>query len=312
MKSLRLVSLTAIGCLILLSSCQRGSRDIGEGDDGELFEGQVEVTETTSRGVDPGNRTLVIEGFNGRIQLSGTDGYTAQLEFTKRGRGRNDSAAQDALAGINVDEQGGDDAYRFNLTSDHQSRSSVDVRGTVPVATPIRIELANGSVSISAADGPIEVDIQNGTVQIGGTSRSVRVRASNGDIEVAVRMVQPDGTINLETSNGNVGFRMPGSSSARVDARTSVGSVIVEGLDFANRRLDRQAAGAAFSGALGGGNARVDIRVQNGVIRLSEGQTIDLPGISAPEQRPVPIQEDTSAAAPGHTPPADTTVTDSL
>lgn len=315
MANLKLVTLTAIGCLVFLSACRSGSRDIGEGEDGELFIGQVEVTETTSRGVNPGNRTLVIEGFNGRVQLSGANSETAQLEFTKRGRGRNDATAQDALAGITVDEQGGDDAYLFSLSAEHQNRASVDVIGTVPVSTPVRIELANGSISISAADGPIDVEIQNGMIQIGGTSRSVRAHAANGDIEVGVRMVQPDGSINLETSNGNVTLRMPGSSSVRVDARTSVGSVNVDGLDFANRRLDRQVAGASFTGSLGGGNARVDIRVRNGVIRLSEGQTIDLPGISGPAPQPIP--QDTSAAVPmEETPleetPPDTTVADTL
>jgi hypothetical protein len=278
-----LLSISILASLVLLTSCQRGSRDVYEGEDGELVIGQAEVSETTARGVNPGNRTLVIAGFNGVVELSGTDDATAQLEFTTRARGRNDSAARETLAGISIDESGAEDAYRFDLTSQHRDRSSVDVRGTVPVNTPLRIEMAHGVISVSGADGPVEIAVSNGTVRVGGTSRDVSVEVSNGDIEVGTRMIQPDGSIRLETANGDVTLRMPASSSVRVDARTSVGTVHVAGLDFASRRLQREVAGASFSGQLGGGNARVDVRVQNGVIRLLEGQTLSLEGLQLPQ-----------------------------
>jgi predicted small secreted protein len=287
MLSVRLVPILLLAASILLASCQRGSRDVGVGEEGDLRIGQVEVTETTSRGVNPGNRTLVIDGFNGDIELTGTDGANAQLEFTKRARGRNDSAAREALADVTVDESGTDDAYIFQLRADRTDRSAVDVRGSVPVGTPLRINLSNGTVSLSAVDGPIDVDVANGTVRIGGTSRDVTVDLSNGDIWLGTRMIQPDGRIRLETANGTVTMRMPGSASAQVDARTSVGAVRVSGLDFANRRLQQEGAGSRFSGQIGGGNARIELRVQNGRITLEEGQTLALERMNGEALPPV-------------------------
>lgn len=282
MATSRFYPVLVLGLIVLLSGCRSGTRDIGEGEDGELLIGQAEVSETTTRGVNPGTRTLVITGFNGNIELTGSDGDTAQLEFTKRARGRNDGAARETLGEIDIEESGGDDAYRFDLTARQTDRSAVDVRGTVPVGTPLRIEMTNGSVAISAADGPIDIDMRNGTVRIGGTTRDVTARVGNGDIDLGTRMVDPNGSIRLEASNGNVSLRMPASASTRVDARTTVGTVRVSGLEFSSRRLQREGAGSSFSGQLGGGNARVEIRVQNGMITLSEGQTHSLDGMQAP------------------------------
>ena len=260
----------ALLSLTLLTACQERT-EVSQTEEGRLVLGAAESEEVIERGVNPGARTLVLEGFNGNIELTGTDASTASLRFVKRGRGSDNEHARERLSDITIDETGDDQAYHYSMESSDPAMTSVDVVGTVPRGTPVRIQLQSGSVSLSGVQGPIEVDNESGTVDISGAQRSVDVETRSGTIQADLERLPEDAAVRLVTENGNVTLALPTSISAQIEAETGAGQINVEGLRFSSRRLSPKGAGAQFAGQLGRGTARIEARTQNGTILLREG-----------------------------------------
>ena len=285
---MRSVTLSLLIFLVLISGCRTEREDIVVGDADELIVGQREVQDSSTRGVDPGNRTIVLSGFNGDIELRGSNDPTARLEFVRRARGATDERAQEVLQSVEIDESGTDDSYRFAMTTSDPARSAVNVRGTVPVGSSLNIELQSGHISIVNVDGPIEITNENGGIEVSGASQRMNLNTRNGDIAFDMRMIPPEGNIVAETRNGSVIAGLPTSASLRVDAQTSVGDIHVSSLAFENRRLERRQAGARFSGQLGNGTTDVNVSTENGSITLRESGRM-----SAPISDPAAIPSDT-------------------
>lgn len=233
--------------------------------------GAAQVQATSERGVVPAGRTLVFDGFEGRIELSGVPDSTAALTFFRQARGRTEQRAQDLLEDVTISESGGDQTYRYQMRTDAPERTSVYVRGRVPEGTPLRLQMANGPVALDGMRGPVRVQTASGAVTVVGARRAVEVDVRNGDVTVGLRAVPPGETVHLATANGDVRVVMPADVSARVDARTEAGRINVEGLSFTDRQLDPRGAGARFRGTLGSGRGTIEIRTQNGSVQLEEG-----------------------------------------
>lgn len=263
--------------LIFLSACRTEDSGIGESDEGQLVIGQSEVEETTVRGVNPGTRMLVLTGFTGNIRLSGTNDQNARLEFTKRARAADDTGARRLLGDVHIDESGGDEAYTFTLRSERPERTAIDVNGTVPAGTPLRITTESGTIELSGLDGPLDIENQHGSIRVAGTGRPVSIATRNGDIELGMRLVPPDGTVSVSTSNGDITLALPAAASAQLEARTEAGGIAVTGLSFTTRRLTQTGAGARFTGQIGQGNATINLQTENGSITIQEGRIMTLP-----------------------------------
>lgn len=272
----RLLPLVTLTIVLVLTGCGRDDQNIALDDDDRLVIGQAEVEETSVRGVNPGTRTLVLNGFTGNITLAGTADANARLEFTKRARGSDDANARSLLPDIEIEEAGGDESYTFTLRSRSPERSAVDVSGTVPTGTPLRIELQSGTIEVSALDGPLDLRTEHGSIRVAGAGRPLSLETRNGDIELGMRLVSADGDHTIQTSNGDITITLPASASARIDAGTSAGDIRTSGLSFTNRRLERQGAGTRFRAQLGQGNAAVSLRTENGSITLNEGRVMTL------------------------------------
>lgn len=262
---------------MLLAACQTEDRSIGVSDDGEMVIGQTEVDETVVRGVNPGNRTLVLSGFTGNVQITGSGDANARLEFIKRARASDATGARRVLGDVHIDESGTDDSYVFTMTSDRPAQSAVDVRGTVPTGTPIRVTMESGSIELSAVDGPLEIANEHGSVRVAGVGRPVTIETRNGDVELGMRLVPSDGSISVTTHNGDITLALPASASAQLEARTSAGAIRTTGLSYTNRRLQQTGAGARFTSQLGQGNASIELRTENGSITIQEGRIMTLP-----------------------------------
>lgn len=263
--------------LIALPACQKEA-GVSQTDEGNLVLGATEQTETTERSVQLGARTLVLDGFTGRIRLDGSDtADLARLEFTKHARGRDAAAAAEVLERTTLEESGDDQAYSFKMRSRDAALSQVDVSGAVPRGTRVQIRLESGQVELSGIDGPLDVQTQGGTVRIAGAGESVEVETRNGNIDVAMGFVPAGSTVALRAANGDVSLTMPGNIAARVEAQTGSGDIRIAGLQFADRNLSPRGAGSSFEGQLGQGGAQISLRTENGVISLNEGQIMTLP-----------------------------------
>jgi hypothetical protein len=300
------IAVFGVMLLLVMAGCQQQD-DVGQTEEGNLVIGQAEVTEQLQRAVAPGARLLVFDGFNGVVRLQGTEAETARLTFTKRARGQSESDAQELMGRIGVRESGNDERYAYVMRSPSPDRSAVDVTGTTPQATQLRIEVDSGPIALSGIRGPITVEHVSGSVQIGGAAASVSVTSRNGSVELGLQRVPADAEIMIETENGNVSVALPDVVSAQVEARTTAGSINTDGLNFEQRRLNPEGAGAEFEAQLGTGNATIDLRTENGNIRLYRGTvepaTPDTSAVPTPAdtaatpatERPAPSPMDTSA-----------------
>ena len=285
---------TCLFLMLLASACQR-QPEVSQTAEGQLVLGETEQTDTLRRTTTLGARTLVLDGFNGRIWLEGVvDTPTAQLTFIRRVRGSG-KAATERLNKISLEEAGDDEVYQYVLRGEERGTTSIDIVGTVPRGTPVRIRLESGTVALSALAGPLGVEVENGSVTIAGAEQDVDVQASNGDLDVALAGVPTDASVRLRTANGTVRLTVPGQVGARVEARTGAGTINADGLSFARRSLEPRGAGATFEGVLGRGGSTLTLRTENGSVYLGEGIVYTLPtpdwvsetgGEPAPEEGP--------------------------
>ncbi len=266
--------LPAIALFTLTLGACYSSNDVEAGDDGALVLGAVEQTETVERGVVPGTRTLVFDGFSGTITLSGTDDAQALLRFVKKGRGDDNDDARKALEAITLGESGDDASYRYELRTGDAAHTSVDVDGTVPEGTRLEIRLQNGNVVVRQVTAPLTIRVENGAVQVAGAASNVQVSAQNGDLTVALAALPAEATVEATTQNGQIRLGLPADAGARIEATAGVGAIRTDGLDFRSQRLDPEGAGGRFRATMGSGSARVTLSTENGGIELLDAATL--------------------------------------
>lgn len=252
--------------LLFLAACERPAPTVQQGPDGQLVLGDAEALATSERSVTPAGRTLVVENFNGTIDIGVSDGPTALLRFTRRARGTDEATAADVLAGVTVTETAESGRVRFALQAQNPSLAAVDVRGTIPRGTYLDLVLESGTVSVRGVDGPLRIRLANGTVQVTGSAAPVDVQAQNATIDVSVSRLTSG--VTLASATGPISLGLPPGASAAIDAQTQLGSVLVDGLTLRDRRLDTSGMRSRLTGRLGTGTHRVGISALNGDVSL--------------------------------------------
>ena len=253
----------------LLGACQRGGEsDVSRTADGVMRLGAVEVVDTVGRTVAPNDRPLVLEGLRGSVQLSGADRRTTDLSFVRRGRGDDPDAGRSVVEGISITEQGTESEYVYTLAADDEDYAAVDIRGTVPRQTALRIDRLSGAVVIEGVGGALTVTHDHGSVDVEGAAAPVEVTIKNGDVRVGFRSVPTEGTLRLQTANGDIDVGLPPEASVQVDARTNAGTIRTQGLSFSPERFAPVNAGARYTAELGTGGPTLEARTENGSITL--------------------------------------------
>lgn len=258
--------------MVSLAACGDSSDEVGETEEGRLVFGQAEERSTTERGIAPGDRVLVLEGFHGDIFLDASRDRFASLDFVKIARGEDADAARQLLGQVNIQEEGTDTDYYYRIQSPNEQRSAVDLRGSVPEQASLRINWSSGAISLSGPDGPLHITNGNGAVEVAGVAANAEIRVGNGSILFGVERLPEDADVILETSNGDITVWLPVETSAQVAAETSAGSIRTTGLEFQDRQLEPRGAGSAFEGRLGRGSGRIRVRTENGTIHLIHGR----------------------------------------
>jgi hypothetical protein len=258
----------------LLAACQRtGESDIARTDEGVMRLGSVEVVDTVDRVVAPNDRPLVLEGLRGSVHLQGAGRPTADLSFVRRGRGDSREDGQSVVEGISITEGGTEAKYTYTLAAEKEKYAAVDVRGQVPRASALRIDRLSGPVHLDGVRGKLTIEHEHGDVRVQGAAAPVETTIKNGDVEVGFQSVPTEGSILLETSNGDVHLRLPPTTSAQIDAQTDVGTIRTQGLSFSTEQFAPTNAGARYDAQLGVGEPTIELRTQNGSITLQARDT---------------------------------------
>ena len=187
--------------------------------------------------------TIVVETFNGSIDISnGTDDEVV-VEVNKRASGFNQDAAWANLEHVEVtiahsnDEvhvkayrrghQFGDCGASIIIVAPPDARVVLRSNNGYIVSEGLRGEIdartSNGKIDVVEAGGKIEVGSSNGAILIEATDAEVDARTSNGSIRFSGSLAGGDNL--LRTSNGKIDVRLPADSQFELDATTSNGRV---------------------------------------------------------------------------------------
>lgn len=292
----------ALGGVGLLAACEQPSTsDVDQTEEGVLRLGSVEAVDTVSRAVAPNDRPVVIDGFRGAIEIQGGSGETAEMRFVRRGRGEDAETARGVLEDVTISESGSQEAYTYALETDGEAYAAVDVRGTVPEQTELRLEQSTGPVSVRGVEGSLTITREHGPVTIRGAAASVEVENRNGDVDVHFASLPSDAEVSVRTENGHVTLHVPPAASAQISAQTRAGDVRTKGLALSAERFMPRDAGGRYTAQLGSGAASVELRTENGSVLVAAADTT----VPAPSTEPSSPGEPADSLA---VPPSDTTV----
>ncbi len=231
--------------------------------------------------------TIVVETFNGSIDVSNGADDEVVVEVTKRASGFNEDAARANLERVEVSISQNDDEVRVKaerhghgigecgaaviivvppgshlvLRSSNGYIVSEGIRGEIDAQT------SNGKIDVVEASGKIQVGSSNGAILVEATDAEVDARTSNGSIRFNGSLAAGDSL--LRTSNGNIDVRLPADSQFELEAATSNAKVNSEfSSDEGNRRGDRRRRHLSatigekptFSLVLSTSNASINVR----------------------------------------------------
>jgi DUF4097 and DUF4098 domain-containing protein YvlB len=119
---------------------------------------------------------------------------------------------------------------------------------------PLEVEAQAGSLRIRDVTGPIRAEVQAGQTRIEGFAAPLQLNARAGSVRASGRLDQGASRVSCEA--GSVKLLLDPSSSVRVTARTTLGSISVMG---------RQEQGAWV---IGDGQATLDVETTMGSVRV--------------------------------------------
>ena len=277
--STKVSSLLFAAPLLLLGACEE--QTISRTTEGTLYLGAYEASDVIERVISPGGRRFVLDGYSGSIRISGSMTDVARLSITRRARGDTPSEAQSNLAGLDIEEEGDETAFRYRFSPDKPEISRYDITGELPPDTPLVIRWTSGKIEVEGLGGPVDVHTVNGDVVYAGTSRQLRLQSKNGDVTASLleppRPQSPDTLVparsaspsyELVTANGDITASVPTSIDIRVDATTSAGNIRTADMPFVSEKFGPVNAGARFTARLGQGNGRMQLATQHGSVTL--------------------------------------------
>jgi Putative adhesin len=186
------------------------------------FSAEQEVSDTFTT---KGTPVIVVETFNGAIDVTPGENGTVEARVTKRAGGSTQEEAEQDLENIEITmKQEGDTIKITAEKTDHSMWSdrgaSVDLQ--VPDGTVLDLRTSNGKVNVVAVTGDVKANSSNGVIRVKGSKGKLNLTTSNG----AIQAEGGSGRLDLKTSNGPIAVK---STKAVVHAQTSNGTIQFNG-----------------------------------------------------------------------------------
>jgi hypothetical protein len=236
--------------------------------------------------------SLVVNSFNGQIQVQGGAGNQVDVQATLRdtSRLRYEAVQNGNQVTVTVVKTGG---WWFFGTE-----AKADINVTVPAGISINLKTSNGDVGVNGAigggvlktsngsvllenvkgsfdgstsNGRVEVTAMdgsglfktsNGRIDVQGLTGDCNASTSNGSISFSGEM-KAGGQNRLTTSNGSVNVKLNGTPSVSLDASTSNGKV-TSLLPILATKTETN----SLAGTIGAGEAKLFIRTSNGSVTI--------------------------------------------
>jgi F0F1-type ATP synthase epsilon subunit len=267
------------------------------------FTAEETVTQSFTTAAPP---RIVVEMFNGGIDVVTGSDNTVKVDVIKRGGGISQAAAEDDLKNVEVTIAQDGDTIRVTAKRADQrvelgnTGASASLR--VPNGAILDLRTSNGPIGSSGPVGDVSAQTSNGPIAARGSIGQLKLSTSNGPITIN----GGSGSIDVETSNGpidvtadnavvvgrtsNGPFRFSGSlAQGRSEMRTSNGSIVVTlpanaqfvvNADTSNAKISSDFAVTAQSfsddrlrGAVGNDpGTTLELHTSNGPIEIRKGQ----------------------------------------
>ena len=213
-KMLYLTSLTIV--VLMLSAC-------GAYISINPFTAEETVTQSFTPAASP---RIVVEMFNGSVDVVTGSDNTVKVDVIKRGGGVSQQAAEDDLKNVEVTlTQDGDTIRVVAKRADQRvdiGNSGASVKLRVPTGASLDLRSSNGPITTSGPASDMKARTSNGPITARGSLGQIDLNTSNGPITVD----GGSGAIDVETSNGPVDVT---ADNAVVTGRTSNGPVRFSG-----------------------------------------------------------------------------------
>jgi len=183
---------------------------------------------------------LLVETFNGSVEVSGWDQQTVDISGAKYG------PTQEAADALKVAIDNSPDSVSIRVTRPLDRRGSMGARFVIKIpraAYVDRIFTSNGAIRTLDGSGPARLRTSNGEIRVQALHGSLDAQTSNGSIE----LIDIDGDVKAHSSNGHI--RAEGLRGA-LEAETSNSSI--------HARLEKVPAGRP-----------VRLETMNGSVELS-------------------------------------------
>ena len=247
-----------------------------------------------------GQPRLIVDTFNGRIEITGSDAGEVRVEAEFRNPERvNYQAAQEGNT-VRVTAEKGDDDSFWGWLPWRGDDAGANIRVIAPREAVLEGRSSNGSIRVaniagsgslhtsnsgimaSSMDGIFSLSTSNGEITLREADGDFRLKSSNGNITVASARgefdldtsngsIRFEGDLTLgsdnrfESSNGNITAALTGEPpNVRVQASTSNGDIVLNRPVTVVGNTD----GDRISGVIGEGSASLTMDTSNGTIRI--------------------------------------------
>ena len=196
----------------------------------------------------PGGR-LVVENFNGAIEILGWEKDSVQITGTKY------ASRDELLKELRIETKTGDNSVEIRTIRPHERHGGMGAKYFIRVPRQVelaRINSSNGQIRVEDVKGNAHLETSNGGIRLRQFDGRLDARTSNGTIEAdtiggdaivhtsngAIRLDRVNGSVNAGTSNGGVHVRMAKPKpNDRMVFESSNGSIEIELETLENNEL---------------------------------------------------------------------------
>ncbi len=211
---------------------------------------------------------LMVESFNGSVEVSTWDQQTVDISGTKYARSQDEardlkididhSPASVSIRAVRPTMRHGNYGARFAIkvprgaVLDHLVTSNGAIRTDDGVG-PARLKTSNGHVEVRGLKGSLTAETSNGPIEAENIEGGVEAHSSNGHIRldhvhgaveastsnssIHAALEKVDGSIRLQSSNGSIDLTLPSNAQSAVRAHTSNGGITLHLPGEVNARL---------------------------------------------------------------------------
>jgi hypothetical protein len=215
-----------------------------------------------------GITAFTLEGINGNVEVTGSpsaDSVIVRGERIVRSDDEEDAQEHLSLLQAEFETSGAAVTVHTRQPNRNEGRTyTVNYHVLLPENVRISVAGVNGDAEIIGMAAPAVVDWTNGDLLCTDVRGGCEASLVNGRI-VCDGTLPASGSFVLDDVNGNVSLTVPDSTSARVEARTTNGTVSVNGLSLHDMSSSRK----AVTGTLGAGSGMIRLTTVNGNVTLA-------------------------------------------